>query len=49
MSLAMKNNHMEMLLEVCKIIGGEEVKFDVDANIINPVPDILWFKFDYKK
>ena len=49
MVFALKNNNEnEKFTRVCKIIDNEKIKYDIELNIVEPYPRIIWFVFEYK-
>ena len=37
-----------MFMEVCKIIDDKQTNYEVEVNILEPPPNIIWFVFEYR-
>ena len=49
LSLTLRNKSEKLLKEVCKIIDNEPIKYDTEVDLINSIPKVLWFKFEYTR
>ena len=48
LSLTLRNQTDKLLKEVCKIIDNEQIEYNTEVDLINSIPKVLWFKFEYK-
>ena len=49
MNLALKSQRKNKVPEVCKIFDDKQTKYEVEVNILENPPAIIWFVFEYKE